>query len=124
MKDITIFKKKALAVLSTGIILTSFAGCNLDENNLIESENPKQSSVEMMEETKANETEKASKKESIDENNNLRDKIKAHAIALSTMLSAIVALKVILSKEKDEIRDEELKLDSKKKYDKQKTYHR
>ncbi|MCI8778612.1 MAG: hypothetical protein HFI87_05635 [Bacilli bacterium] len=124
MKDIMIFKKKALAVLSTGIILTSFAGCNLDENNLIESENPKQSSVEMMEETKANETEKASKKESIDENNNLRDKIKAHAIALSTMLSAIVALKVILSKEKDEIKDEELKLDSKKKYDKQKTYHR
>ncbi|MCI9435096.1 MAG: hypothetical protein HFI86_07505 [Bacilli bacterium] len=115
MKDITIFKKKALAVLSTGIILTSFAGCNLDENNLIESENPKQSSVEMMEETKANETEKASKKESIDENNNLRDKIEAHAIALSTMLSAIVALKVILSKEKDEIKDEDLKLDSKKK---------
>lgn len=122
MKNSKIFKRTALAVLSTGIILTTFAECSLDSNNFVESEKSKQSSVEMMEETKANETEKTSKKESSDENK--ESNIKGPFIGLTTIGISLLALNVIWKKNKNDYYAENLKLDSNEKDSKQKTYHR
>lgn len=132
MKDITIFKKKALAVLSTGIILTSYAGCNLDENNLVESENTKQSTMEMVQ---ATETEKIAEKESLNENNKentgITDREALGAAVLSLILGSMASITMIWSKEKYNIMEKwyikeqqkeaakALELDNK-----QKTYHK